>query len=132
MYEVIFYKDRQGEEPVKEYLYDLLARGRTSKRERVLAKKIIAYIKALQQYGTRIGVPTVKHIDGKLWELRLSTTGYSFSTGRTTFLYCCITSSKKPGRRLPRRSTRLEATLPIFWKGMKNNEENRKHGIHDF
>ena len=70
MYEVIFYKDRQGEEPVKEYLYDLLARGRTSKRERVLAKKIIAYIKALQQYGTRIGVPTVKHIDGKLWELR--------------------------------------------------------------
>ena len=70
MYEVVFYKDRQGNEPIKDYLYALYEKGRTSKRERVLANKITAYIKALQEYGTRVGVPTVRHIDGNLWELR--------------------------------------------------------------
>ena len=70
MYEVVFYKDKHGNEPLKDYIYDLYKKGRTSKRERVLANKIIAYIKALQEYGTRVGVPIVKHIDGNLWELR--------------------------------------------------------------
>lgn len=45
-------------------------RGETSKRDRVNRDKILAYIGALEQYGTRIGEPFVKHIDDSLWELR--------------------------------------------------------------
>lgn len=32
--------------------------------------KILAYLVALSQYGTRIGQPMVKHIEGDIWELR--------------------------------------------------------------
>ncbi|MBS3970665.1 MAG: type II toxin-antitoxin system RelE/ParE family toxin [Clostridia bacterium] len=70
MYEVIFYKDRLGNEPIKEYLYALKKKGLKSKNDRILAEKILAYIKALQDYGTRVGAPIVKHIDGDIWELR--------------------------------------------------------------
>lgn len=70
MYDIIFYKDKHGNEPIKDYVYELANKGRTSKRERVRAEKIFAYIKALETYGTRIGVPTVKYIGDGLWELR--------------------------------------------------------------
>ena len=70
MYEVLFYKNRQGEDLIKDYIYSLYEKGRTSKRDRILANKIVAYIKVLQEYGTRIGMPVVKHIDGSIWELR--------------------------------------------------------------
>lgn len=33
-------------------------------------EKILTYLKALAEYGTRIGSPIVKHIDGSIWELR--------------------------------------------------------------
>jgi len=70
MYEVIFYKDSKGKEPIKDYLYELKQKSLTSKNDRILFEKILAYVKALQQYGTRAGAPIVKHIDGNIWELR--------------------------------------------------------------
>jgi phage-related protein len=70
MYEVKFYRDRNGKSEIVEYLDALKERGETSKTERVNRDKILAYIGALEQYGTRIGQPIVKHIDGSLWELR--------------------------------------------------------------
>lgn len=70
MYEVIFYRDAQGREPIKEFLLELKRKSLTSKSDRILFEKILAYIKALQQYGTRTGTPIVKHIDGSIWELR--------------------------------------------------------------
>jgi len=70
MYKVIFYKDNKGNEPLKEYIYELARSGEADKHDRVKFRKIMAYIKALEIYGTRIGAPTVKHIDGSIWELR--------------------------------------------------------------
>lgn len=58
MYDVIFYKDRAGKEPIKEYIYELKAKASTSKQDRIQFEKIMAYIGALQEYGTRIGQPT--------------------------------------------------------------------------
>jgi phage-related protein len=69
MHEVIFYKNSHGREPIKEYLYELKQKSLTSKSDRILFEKILAYIKALQQYGTRTGAPIVKHIDGNIWNL---------------------------------------------------------------
>jgi len=48
----------------------LKERGETSKTDRINRNKILAYMGALEQYGTRVGEPVVKHIDGPLWELR--------------------------------------------------------------
>lgn len=70
MYEVIFFKDAQGYEPIKEYIYELKRKSLTSKNDRIQYEKTLAYMKALQQYGTRTGAPIVKHIDGSIWELR--------------------------------------------------------------
>jgi len=70
MYEVKFYRDRHGNSEIVEYLDELKEKSATSKNERVNRDKILAYIGALEQYGTRIGRPIVKHIDGSIWELR--------------------------------------------------------------
>ena len=70
MYEVRFYRNRNGISEIVEYLDDLKEKGETSKNERINRDKILAHIGALEQYGTRIGYPIVKHIDGNLWELR--------------------------------------------------------------
>ena len=70
MYEVEFYRDRNGKSEIVEYLDELKKKGETSKNERINRDKILAYMIALKQYGTRIGQPIVKHIDGSIWELR--------------------------------------------------------------
>ena len=70
MFEVEFYEDRQGSQPIKEMLIVLREKARTSKDARIQYEKILTYIVALESYGTRVGKPTVKHIDGDLWELR--------------------------------------------------------------
>jgi len=70
MYEVKFYRDKHDKSEIVEYLDELKEKGKTSKSERINRDKILAYIGALEQYGTRIGQPVVKHIDGSIWELR--------------------------------------------------------------
>ena len=70
MYDVDFYTDKDGKKPIKEFIEELEKKGETSKRERIRANKIYTYMYALEQYGTRIGEPVVKHIEGELWELR--------------------------------------------------------------
>jgi phage-related protein len=70
MFEVEFYEDRNGKEPVKDFIIELQAKGKTSKNERVRSEKILTYIRVLQEYGTRAGEPFLKHIDGDIWELR--------------------------------------------------------------
>ena len=70
MFEADFYEDRQGRQPIKDVLLELRDKARTSKDERIQYEKILAYIRALEIYGTRIGEPRVKHIDGDIWELR--------------------------------------------------------------
>jgi len=70
VYTTKFYRDKNGKSEIVDYLDDLKQRGLTSKTDRINRDKILAYIGALEQYGTRIGEPMVKHIDGNIWELR--------------------------------------------------------------
>ena len=70
LYEVEFYYDRHGESEIVDFLDDLKEKSETNKTARINREKILAYIGALARYGTRIGVPYVKHIDGEIWELR--------------------------------------------------------------
>lgn len=70
MYHIRFYRNAKGEEPIKEYLTQLQGEIETNKNSRIKISKIYQYIQALEEYGTRVGFPYVKHIDGDIWELR--------------------------------------------------------------
>ena len=68
MHDIYFYKDRNGNEPVKEYLAELAAKK--DKDNRIKLNKIRDYMKTLSVYGTQAGEPYIKHLDGEIWELR--------------------------------------------------------------
>lgn len=70
MYEVIFYHARNGRSEIEELLDDLGDKAKTSKAAHINRTKILSYLNILSEYGTRIGQPIVKHIEGDLWELR--------------------------------------------------------------
>lgn len=68
MHSIYFYKDKKGNEPVLDYLRDLIQKK--DKESRIKANKIQDYIEVLRQYGTHAGIPYVKHLEGEIWELR--------------------------------------------------------------
>lgn len=60
-WQVLFYEDRRGKSPALDFINDLSAKDR--------AKVNIAF-KLLAEFGTRLGMPHAKRIEGRLWELR--------------------------------------------------------------
>ena len=68
MYKIYFYKDKNGNEPVIEYIAKLAQKK--DKDSRIKLNKIQDYIEMLSQYGTQAGEPYIKHLDGEIWELR--------------------------------------------------------------
>ncbi|MBO6304430.1 MAG: type II toxin-antitoxin system RelE/ParE family toxin [Selenomonadaceae bacterium] len=68
MYQIEVYADKNGKEPLTEYLTELVLKN--DKNSRIKARKIQQYIKFLATSGTFIGEPIVKHIEGDIWELR--------------------------------------------------------------
>lgn len=68
MHPIYFYKDINGNEPVKEYLKELAKKK--DKDSRIKSDKINDYIEALKQYGKQLGEPYIKHLEGDIWELR--------------------------------------------------------------
>ena len=68
MYKIHFYKDKNGNEPVAEYIADLARKN--DKDSRIKLNKIRDYIKILSEHGTLAGEPYIKHLDAEIWELR--------------------------------------------------------------
>lgn len=68
MFQIIFYRDKNGKIPVLAYLEKL--EGRKDKDSRIKLTKIRDYIRILQLHGTMAGEPYIKHLDGDIWELR--------------------------------------------------------------
>lgn len=102
MFEVEFYEDRSGKEPIKDFIVDLQAKGQTSKNDRIRSEKILTYIRVLQEYGTRAGEPYIKHIEDDIWELRpLSDRIFFFYFRCNTFIL--LHHYIKKTRKTPRR-----------------------------
>lgn len=112
MYAIEFYHDRNGRSEILEYLDALAETAETSKNERVNRLKILTYISALATYGTRIGQPTVKHIEGSIWELRpLSNRIFFFYWKDNTFVllhHFMKKSQKTPEKELARARLKLK------------------------
>lgn len=68
MHKIYFYCDKNGNQPVLEYLQSLSSKK--DKDSHIKANKINDYIEALSQYGIQLGAPYLKHLDGEIWELR--------------------------------------------------------------
>ena len=68
MSEIHFYEDKDGISPVYDYIEYLSLR--TDKDSRINHKKINDYIEVLSQFGTVVGEPYLKHLEGEIWELR--------------------------------------------------------------
>ena len=68
LHKINFYRDKNGNEPVAEYIIELATRK--DKDSRIKLNKIRDYIKVLSEYGTQAGEPYIKHLDGDIWELR--------------------------------------------------------------
>lgn len=68
MHEIYFYRDKNGKEPVLEYMAELAKKK--DKDSRIKLNKLNDYIEMLSRYGTQAGEQYIKHLDGEIWELR--------------------------------------------------------------
>lgn len=64
MYHVTFYTNKKGNPPVKDYLLEL------RDDDYSLFEHIVSYIRLLEDKGTWLGMPYVKHLGDGIWELR--------------------------------------------------------------
>jgi phage-related protein len=68
MHKIRYYQTSKGEIPVLDYIRALAKKS--DKDSRIKLNKIQEHIQALSVYGTAVGQPKVKHIEGEIWELR--------------------------------------------------------------
>ena len=123
MFEIEFYEDKHGRQPVKELLIELRDKAKASKDARIQYQKILTYIRALENFGTRLGEPQVKHIDGSLWELRpLAHRIFFFywQDNKFVWLHHFVKKSQKTPPKEIETATR---NLKDFLERKKNNEK---------
>ena len=68
MYEIIFYEDKKGNSPVRDYTNELAVKN--DKESNTKFKRFERCFDKLEISGTRSGERFVKHIEGEIWELR--------------------------------------------------------------
>ena len=102
MYEVEFYETKDGVSELWDFLEDLKQKAEHSKDARIQHSQIAFYIQLLQDHGIRLGENITKHLDENIWELRPGNNRVPFFSLRTTHLFCCISSERKP-KKTPRR-----------------------------
>ena len=103
MYEIYFYIDSKGKEPVLDYLKEL--KSRTDKDSRIKLNKINDYIEALSKYGLQLTEPYIKHLDGDIWELRPTSDRILFA-GVIGNDFVLLHQFEKKTQKTPRREIR--------------------------
>ena len=111
MHAIYFYKDKQGNQPVLDYMRELARHD--SKDSRIKLNKLNDYIELLSQHGTRAGQPYIKHLDAEIWELRPLRDRILFVLGWMGALSYCIILSKRRKRHLDERSRKPSGSCKI-------------------
>lgn len=78
MYHVHYYKDKNGNCPIADYINEL--KGKHDKDSRIKLQKIYEYLVYLRKEGKQAGEPYVKRLDGEIWELRPLRDRFLFAT----------------------------------------------------
>jgi phage-related protein len=61
MWQIRFYEDRRGKSPVLVFINNLSPKDRA---------KVNNVFRLLEEFGTNLGMPHARRIEGRLWELR--------------------------------------------------------------
>ncbi len=99
-YEIYFYKNSSGEQPVLDYMKKL--QSQNTKSSRMNLNKIQDYIEILAINGKSAGMPYIKHIEDDIWELRpLKNRIFfvSFTNGRFVLLHHFLKNTLKTPKR---------------------------------
>ena len=120
MFTAFFYCDRNGNEPVFEYIQELASR--TDKDSRIKATKIGDYIRYLERMGKQAREPYVKYIGGEIWELRPIRDRILYATwDDDSFILLHI--FQKDTKKTPRREIeQAKRNLADYRERMKDNE----------
>ena len=70
MFEIVFYESSEGKSELKSFIEQLSKRSKTVKDARIAFTKIVAYLNLLQEKGTTVGMPVLRHLQDEIWELR--------------------------------------------------------------
>lgn len=99
-YEIYFYKNSSGEQPVLDYMKKL--QSQNTKSSHMNLNKIQDYIEILAINGKSAGMPYIKHIEDDIWELRpLKNRIFfvSFTNGRFVLLHHFLKNTLKTPKR---------------------------------
>ena len=70
MFEIVFYESSDGKSELKSFIEQLSKKSKTVKDARIAFTKIVAYLNLLQEKGTTVGMPVLRHLQDEIWELR--------------------------------------------------------------
>ena len=97
IWQINFYEDHRGKSPVLEFINALPAGDRA---------KINNALRLLAEFGTQLGMPHARPIEGKLWELRPGSNRlfYFLYTGKT---FVILHGFRKQTMRTPEREIEI-------------------------
>ena len=115
MYEVITYKDADGNDKITELINDLNEKMENNKDARIRYKKIMEYIGQLQAFGVAAGKPAIDHITGtELWELRPTRDRIFFACWKDDVFILLHHFFKKTQKTPPQEIKQAERNLKDF------------------
>lgn len=117
-YEVIFWQDENGYSESQEYIYKLKEKSQKSKDARIKLNKIVEYLDILETYGTQVGEPYIKHLEGELYELRPIRDRFFFFYKQEN-KYIILNHFVKMTQKTPRRE--IEKALKLMQNAIERN-----------
>ena len=117
MYNIFLYVDKDGKESAKEYINELASKN--DKNSRIKFNKLVYHIDRLGRFGLPVNDPHIKHLEGDIWELRLSNGIVFFVTwfnGSFVLLHYFVKKSQKNTKKRNR-------------EGKKRNRRHKRKGL---
>ena len=124
---VIYYEDRNGVKPVKEFLNEIEKQSRTDKRYRGRLKRILSAIRNLEQIGYRYVLSSARDIKGvhDLWELRPAEDRVFFFLALRDRYVLLHAYEKKTQKTPPAEIARAEREIADYLSRGDSNEPER-------
>jgi len=124
LFNIVFYANKRGDQPVKEYIDLLKKKADTDKNSRIKLKKIYTYLSILERNGTRAKIKYIKYLEDGIWEIRplANRILFFFYIGKMILLFYYITLRKEAERLLEKRLNKQNETEMTSWKGARHNE----------
>jgi len=120
MFDVFYYRDKNGNSPIEDYIKSLAAKS--DKDSRIRLKKIYEYAKYLSEVGLRAREPYVSHLDGDIWELRPTNDRVLFAAWDGKSFILLHHFVKKTQKTPPREIRQAERNLADYMERSENDE----------